>query len=228
MYHIALVDDEIHIRDILTSYLQKENLTISSYPDAETALLNINKNIHLWIIDIMLPGMSGYDLVDHIQKTTPDIPIIFISARDQDFDKIMGLEKGGDDYLAKPFAPKELVLRVKKILSRTYKTDITSINIGPYLIHLAHRQVYLNSQNIELTTKEFNLLLLLAKHSGHAFTREQILNHVWEPNYFGGDRVVDDLMRRLRKKMPELKIETIYGFGYRLIKEDTQWNLSEN
>ena len=148
------------------------------------------------------------------------MPVIFTSARDQDIDKIMGLELGGDDYLAKPYSIRELVLRVKNILLRSYKySNIkikNEIKLASYIVDKDRRCVLENDINLSLTSKEFDLLIYLVENPGKAFSREQILNSVWGENYFGSDRVVDDLMRRLRQKMPNLNVETIYGYGYRL------------
>jgi two-component system response regulator CssR len=139
-----------------------------------------------------------------------------MSARDKEFDRIIGLEKGSDDYITKPFSPKELVLRVNNIMRRTYKDENQRISVDGYEIDETQRVVFDGDTAIDLTTKEFDLLMLFVKNRETAFSREQILEHVWETNYFGSDRVVDDTLRRLRKKMPNLSIHTIYGFGYRL------------
>ena len=148
------------------------------------------------------------------------MPIIFTSARDKDIDKIMGLELGGDDYLAKPYSIRELVLRVKNIITRTYQNDRKISNsrliIGDYEIDKERRSVYLKGEIIQLTSKEYDLLLYFVNNIGMAFSRDQILNQIWGEDYFGSDRVVDDFLRRLRQKMPTLNIETIYGYGYRL------------
>ena len=138
-----------------------------------------------------------------------------MSARDKEFDRIIGLEKGSDDYITKPFSPKELVLRVNNIIRRVYKED-DRIEINGYEIDENQRSVTKGKEQIELTTKEFDLLMLFVKNRGTAFLREQILEKVWDENYYGSDRVVDDTLRRLRKKMPDMNIQTIYGFGYRL------------
>ena len=138
-----------------------------------------------------------------------------MSARDKEFDRIIGLEKGSDDYITKPFSPKELVLRVNNIIRRVYKED-DKIEVNGYQIDENQRSVTKGSEQIELTTKEFDLLMLFVKNRGTAFLREQILEKVWDENYYGSDRVVDDTLRRLRKKMPDMNIQTIYGFGYRL------------
>ena len=139
-----------------------------------------------------------------------------MSARDKEFDRIIGLEKGSDDYITKPFSPKELVLRVNNIMRRTYKDETQKVMVDGYEIDETQRIVVENGVPIELTTKEFDLLMLFVNNRGTAFPRDQILENVWEENYFGSDRVVDDTLRRLRKKMPNLSIHTIYGFGYRL------------
>ena len=158
---------------------------------------------------------SGFDLIEIIKNRNPNIPVIFMSARDKEFDRIIGLEKGSDDYITKPFSPKELVLRVNNIIRRVYKED-DKIEINGYEIDENQRSVTRGSEQIELTTKEFDLLMLFVKNRGTAFLREQILEKVWDENYYGSDRVVDDTLRRLRKKMPDMNIQTIYGFGYRL------------
>ena len=164
----------------------------------------------------MLGDKSGFDLIEQIRMNDPNVPVIFMSARDKEFDRIIGLEKGSDDYITKPFSPKELVLRVNNIIRRTYKEDNQRISVDGYEIDENQRFVYFRNEVIDLTTKEYELLMLFVKNRGTAFTREDILQKVWEENYFGSDRVVDDTMRRLRRKMPNLTIHTIYGFGYRL------------
>ncbi|MEE1334674.1 MAG: response regulator transcription factor, partial [Erysipelotrichaceae bacterium] len=131
-------------------------------------------------------------------------------------DRIIGLEKGSDDYITKPFSPKELVLRVNNVMRRTYKDEGARIEVDGYEIDENQRMVFEGNNQIELTTKEFELLMLFVNNKGTAFPRDEILSKVWETNYYGSDRVVDDTLRRLRKKMPNLSIRTIYGFGYRL------------
>ena len=145
------------------------------------------------------------------------MPVIFTSARDQDLDKIIGLELGSDDYITKPYSPKELVLRVNNMIKRVYKNlDENIINYEDYKIDKIKRMVFHKDKEITLTTLEFDLLMLLLNNINKSFSREEILDLVWGNDYFGSDRAVDDLVRRLRKKMPDLKISTIYGFGYRL------------
>ena len=144
------------------------------------------------------------------------MPIVFMSARDQEFDRIIGLEKGCDEYITKPFNIKEVILRIHNVLKRVYKDDPALINVDGYAIDEEKRKVLFNKEEIELTTKEYELLIYFVKNKGIAISREQVLAKVWDENYFGSDRVVDDTLRRLRKKMPDINIKTIYGFGYRL------------
>jgi len=170
----------------------------------------------------MLPGtVNGYDLIKEIKSINKAVPIIFTSARDQDIDRIMGLELGSDDYLAKPYSIRELMLRIKNILRRSNKGSSTEyedfVKHGVYVIDFDKRIVSKDGIHLNLTSKEYDLLLFLVKNKSKAFSRDQILDNVWGNEYFGSDRVVDDLMRRLRQKMPDLNVETIYGYGYRLL-----------
>lgn len=213
---ISVVEDEKDLNELVKRYLEKEGYEVRSYLTYEEASLHASDDdVHLWVLDIMLDDKSGFDLIEEIRLQSRFVPVIFMSARDKEFDRIIGLEKGSDDYITKPFSPKELVLRVNNILRRVYKDD-NRIEVDGYEIDLDQRKVYRDSKEIELTTKEFDLLMLFVRNKQTAFSREQILDRVWETNYFGSDRVVDDTLRRLRKKLPLLNIHTIYGFGYRL------------
>jgi len=216
-YRIYLVEDDKNLNLILSTYLKKEGWEVTSLFTGEEALSKINIPPDLWILDIMLPDIDGYQIIKEIKSTTPLIPVIFISARDADIDRVLGLELGSDDYIAKPFLPRELVIRTKKLLERVYKTSMEVINIPPYNIDEKSRRVKKKEEIINLTSKEFDLLSFFIKNRNQALSREQILESLWGDDYFGTDRVVDDLVRRLRKKMPELNIETIYGYGYRMI-----------
>lgn len=214
---IAIVDDERDLNELVRSYLVKEGYETRSYYDFDSAFMHIDdEDVHLWLLDIMLDEKSGFELMDAIRDKDSTIPIIFMSARDKEFDRIIGLEKGSDDYITKPFSPKELVLRINNIIKRSYRFDSEQLEIDGYIIDEIQRKIFRNNAEIELTTKEFDLLMLFVRNISVAFSRDQILTKVWEENYFGSDRVVDDTLRRLRKKLPELKIRTIYGFGYRL------------
>ena len=222
MYKISIVEDEKNLSSLVEKYLKNEGYEVFVYSTGEEANKHIEDNYSLWILDIMLPGIiSGYDLIKNIRRVNPNMPIIFTSARDQDIDKVMGLELGGDDYVAKPYSIRELVLRVKNLLQRSYgmqnKKDDNKEEFNGYIIDFDKRIVIENGVNINLTSKEYDLLYFLLQNKTKAFSRDQILDNVWGTDYFGSDRVVDDLMRRLRQKMPKLSVETIYGFGYRLL-----------
>ena len=194
---ICVVDDEKNLNDLVAQYLIKEGYEVRSYYTYEEASIHVgDDDVQLWILDIMLDDKSGFDLLEEIRHQGAEIPVIFMSARDKEFDRIIGLEKGSDDYITKPFSPKELVLRVNNIMKRTYKSENTRITIDSYELDEEQRKVF--------------------DDKGIAFSREKILENVWEDNYFGSDRVVDDTLRRLRKKLPKLNIHTIYGYGYRL------------
>ena len=218
MKTIALVEDEKDLNNLIRTYLEKEGYNVVSYYDGESTINNINKDVDLWILDIMLGDtISGYDIIKKIREDNPDVPVIFTSARDKDLDKIIGLELGSDDYIAKPYSPKELVLRVNNIIRRVYSKDKQKLTYKDYTIDFEKRMVLYKGESINLTTLEFDLLYMFVTNINKSFSRDDILNNIWGENYFGTDRVVDDLVRRLRKKMPELDINTIYGYGYRLL-----------
>lgn len=216
-YKIYLVEDDKNLNLILTSYLEKEGWEVVSFLNGESAKKNINNPPDLWILDIMLPDIDGYQLIKDIKAHTPNVPVIFISARDEDIDRVLGLELGSQDYLPKPFLPRELVIRAKNILER-FNKDSQIQRIPPYKIDENSRLVSQGENIIDLTSKEYELLIYFSKNFEVALSREQILNYIWGQDYFGSDRVVDDLIRRLRKKMPQLNIETVYGYGYRVSK----------
>lgn len=215
-YLIYIIDDEKNLNDLVRTYLEKEGYQVTSFYTYDEAYAHIDDDVHLWLVDIMLDRGSGFDLLNAIKERKPDMPIIFMSARDQEFDRIIGLEKGSDDYITKPFNMKELILRVHNVLKRVYKDNPHMIELDGYRIDDTKRKVLENDHEIELTTKEYELLIYFVKNKGIAISREQVLLKVWDENYFGSDRVVDDTLRRLRKKMPHINIKTIYGYGYRL------------
>lgn len=218
MYNIALVEDEKDLNDLIKTYLEKEVYNVTSYYNGDTAIKDSNKDYHLWILDIMLgDDISGYDIIKKIREDNNDVPVIFTSARDKDLDKIIGLELGSDDYITKPYSPKELVLRVNNIIRRVYTKERQKITYKDYIIDLDKRMAFQGDEDLNLTTLEFDLLYMFVTNKEKSFSRDDILNNIWGENYFGTDRVVDDLIRRLRKKMPLLDINTIYGYGYRLL-----------
>lgn len=217
MHTIVLVEDEKDLNSLIKAYLEKAGYEVVCFLNGEDALEHTDMEAHLWILDIMLGGdISGYDILKKIRETNEEMPVIFTSARDKDLDKIIGLELGSDDYITKPYSPKELVLRVNNIIKRVYSKDMQRIVYGRYLIDTDKRCVYLDDEELNLTTLEFDLLYMFLTNKNKSFSRDDILNIIWGEDYFGTDRVVDDLVRRLRKKMPDININTIYGYGYRL------------
>lgn len=218
MYKICLVEDEQDLANLVKLYLEKANYEVITFPKGSDAINYIGSKVDIWILDIMLgDDINGYDVIKAIRKKYPDVPVIFTSARDQDLDRILGLELGSDDYIAKPYSTKELVLRVNNIIKRVYQQkDSNILEYATYHIDIDRRLVTNKNKEIKLTTLEFDLLLLLVKNLNKSFSREEILNAVWGMDYFGSDRVVDDLVRRLRKKMSKLNVGTVYGYGYRL------------
>ena len=222
MYTICLVEDEESLSNLIRTYLEKEGYTVIQFTKGKDALNYIGKKANLWILDIMLSDdITGYDIIKEIRANDKNVPVIFTSARDQDIDKIIGLEMGSDDYLAKPYSTKELILRVNKLIERVYsdktKQELTYEN---YIIDLNKRIVKDEKEEIKLTTLEFDLWLLFLTNKNKTFSRDEILKNIWGDDYFGSDRAVDDLVRRLRKKMKNLNVSTIYGYGYRLL-----WNI---
>ncbi len=217
MYNIVLVEDEEALSNLIKIYLERENYKVICFDEGQKAIDYIGQKVDLWILDIMLKdNVSGYDIIKEIRKNDQNVPVIFTSARDQELDKILGLELGSDDYLTKPFSTKELVLRVNNIIKRVYNNQSKTMNYENYLIDLEKRSVFQDNKEIKLTTLEFDLLLLFLSNKTKCFTREEILNNIWDNDYFGTDRVVDDAIRRLRKKMPKLTLKAVYGYGYRL------------
>lgn len=219
MYNICYVEDEADLSILIKTYLEKAGYNVITFSNGNDAINYIGNKVDLWILDIMLgDDVNGYDVIKAIREKDSFVPVVFTSARDQDLDKILGLELGSDDYITKPYSSKELVLRVNNIIKRVYKDSISNniIKYEDYTIDSEKRVVTKDNHEIRLTTLEFDLLLLFTNHLNKSFSREEILNYVWGNDYFGSDRVVDDLVRRLRKKIPKLNLTAIYGYGYRL------------
>ncbi|APM38059.1 response regulator transcription factor [Clostridium kluyveri] len=218
---IYLVEDEFNLNILLEKYLKNEGYDVTTFSDGSCAKNRIKDMPDLWILDIMLPDINGYALIKCIKENNENTPVIFISAKNEEFDRVVGLELGSDDYLSKPFLPRELVIRtnnlIEKIYGTTSETQNLNIQIGQYLINKKQRTVLFKGKELRLTSKEFDLLSYLIENKNSLTLREQILTNVWGNNYFGSSRVVDDTIRRLRKKVNKLTIETIYGYGYKLV-----------
>lgn len=221
---IYLVEDEKSLNILLEKYLQREGYEVTTFSDGLSALDRIKDMPDLWILDIMLPGVDGYELIKAVKANNKNTPVIFMSARNEELDRVVGLELGSDDYLSKPFLPRELVIRTNKLMERVYGDNPAEmadsvLNISGYKISKNQRTVFLNDEEIQLTNKEFELLSYFFENKNNLISREQILVNVWGDDYFGSDRVVDDTIRRLRKKMDKLSLETVYGYGYKLVNK---------
>ncbi len=227
---LLIVDDEKTLVKALKFGLEKEGFQIDAAYDGKEAVEKISdpdQQFDLVILDLMLPEIDGFEVCRIIRKKL-DIPIIMLTARGEDIDKVLGLELGADDYLTKPFNPRELTARIKSILRRvdSRKDDLKKhINVGELKIDLLHRRVLLREEDIELTAKEFALLSFFATNAGKIFSREQLLEQVWGYNYYGDARTVDVHIRHLREKVekdpgnPEM-IVTVWGTGYKFVDSD--------
>ena len=226
-YLIAVVDDDQHIRNLVEAYLRKEGYRTVGLGTAEEGWEMWRRNPpDMWVLDIMLPGMDGFELCRRI-RAEAEVPIIMISAKDSEVDKILGLELGSDDYMVKPFSPRELVARIKRQLNRWYKfhheervprlaAASPELSNGRLQLMLEERRVFWDGEEVDMTNKEFEMLRVFAEHPNRAFTRDELLTSVWGDDYFGSDRAVDHLIKRLRKKVEQLPIEAIWGHGYRM------------
>ncbi len=221
-YRVNIVEDEESLNSILKLYMEKEGYIVNSFLNGNAALENLSPPPDIWILDIMLPDINGYTLLKKIKESDFTVPVIFISAKNKDLDRVIGLEMGSDDYIAKPFLPRELVLKLNNLLKLKFgsaeKGKDSRIWISDYCICRDQCKVLENNIELDFTMKEFRLLLLLVDNRETVFSREQILEKIWGSNYFGSDRVVDDTIRRIRKKVPGLRIETVYGCGYQLVE----------
>lgn len=221
MPKLILVEDEEDFSKLIKKYFILEKFEVLNFNKAEEVIDYIDDSVDIYVLDIMLKGkMNGFDLLNLIKEKGFNTPVIFISARDKDIDKIKGLELGSDDYISKPFSIRELVLRVKAILRRSIRIYENNNQYENYLIDFEQKSVknIIDNSFIELTSKEFAILEFYLQNQGKELSREEILNAIWGDNYFGSNRVVDDTNRRLRMKMPELRIDSIYAYGYRLNK----------
>ncbi len=219
---ILLVDDEPSIVQLARMYLEREGFRVQDAKDGEAALASVDK-LHpaLIVLDVMLPKLDGFEVCRRLRSADNSVAIIMLTARDEDIDKILGLELGADDYLTKPFNPRELVARVKAILRRGERKmeGAIPIQLGDLTVDPARREVHLASHTLNLRAQEFDLLLTLAEHRGLVLSREQILQKAWGFDFYGQTRTVDVHVAHLRKKLEEssVKIETVTGVGYKLL-----------
>lgn len=219
---ILVVDDEPNIVDLVTMYLEQEGYRVESAFDGAQALDQIQEHEpSLVVLDLMLPEVDGFEVCRRTRAHS-DVPIIMLTARDDDVDKIVGLELGADDYLTKPFNPRELVARVKAILRRADRSPRPSdkpLHLADLSIEPARREVTVRGEQVDLRTKEFDLLQALAENKGIVLSREQLLNLAWGYDFYGQTRTVDVHVAHLRKRLKgsQVQIETITGVGYKLV-----------
>lgn len=212
MKTIYLVEDERPLSHLLETYLIEAGYSVKTFDNGLDAQKAIMDKPDLWVLDIMLPGLDGYALIKDIKAAHPHVPVIFMSARNAELDRVIGLEMGSDDYLPKPFLPRELILRVNRILKVTPHKE--NDKVGNVVFDRIRRILKNHDSEIALTVKEYDLLAYFFDNMDCAISRNDILDHVWGTDYFGSERVIDDTLRRIRKKIPDLPIETVYGFGY--------------
>lgn len=225
MKQIYIADDEPHIRALIEMYLTKEGYRTSVFTDGVSLLTAMARNMpDLLVLDIGMPGLDGLSVCREIRKTS-DLPIIFVTARDEEIDRILGLEIGGDDYLTKPFSPRELVVRIRNIFKRMDKPHVETemLRVGGLTADGARRSICTSSGDLKLTVKEYDLLEFMMRHVDVPFTRDQLLEKVWGYDYPGDLRAIDDLVKRLRRKMKDGNsdafIETVWGYGYKITQQ---------
>ena len=222
MTDIWVVDDEENIRNLVRHYLEKESYKVRTFTSAEaveSALVTDTPD--MFILDIMLPGSDGLSLCRKIRENY-NIPIIFVSARGEEFDRVLGLELGADDYLAKPFSTRELVVRVKTIFRRLQPTDdlTSTLTLKNMVVYPDLRKITINGEEVSFSNKEYDLIYFLASSPGRPFSRDMLLENIWGYDYEGEERAVDDTVKRIRKKIREKEalpeLSTVWGYGYRL------------
>lgn len=221
---IMVVDDDFNINQLIKLYLEKEGYKVTSVQDGNQALKVFKDNPPaLVVLDLMLPGMDGWDICREIRKIS-DIPIIMLTAKGETFDKVLGLELGADDYMVKPFDPKELMARIKAVLRRhkpAKEDDSTEIAYPNLSVNLSQYSVTYYGKQIEFPPKELELLYFLASNPNKVFTREQLLGQVWGFDFFGDSRTVDVHIKRIREKLNKesaderWQIKTVWGVGYK-------------
>jgi len=225
--HILVAEDDRDIAELISHYLKKAGWTAHVAAAGDQALAYLrNHPVDVVILDLMLPGMSGLDVCQALRAdpATAGIPVIMLTARAEESDRIRGLELGADDYVAKPFSPNELVARVRAVTRRSKRSDPAGpiLKLGPIVVNLTKHIVMLDEKEVKLTAKEFMLLQYFLEHRGRVISRDTLLGDVWGYRYTGGTRTVDVHVRRLREKLPTLvdALATIKQFGYKLLDDE--------
>ena len=218
---ILVVDDDKNISEVIKLYLKKEGYDVSLAYDGQTGLEEFNREVPaLIVLDIMMPKLDGWEVLKQVRKTS-SVPVIMLSAKGETFDKVLGLELGADDYITKPFDPKEFIARVKAVSRRASQTEdeVSLIEYKDLEINISNYTVTYKGDIVEMPPKEIELLYFLAAHPNKVFTREQLLQQVWDFEFFGDSRTVDVHIKRLRKKLYDQnsgwEIKTVWGVGYK-------------
>lgn len=221
-----VLEDEFSIRSFVTLNLKREGYDVIEADTGEKAigLFDQNQDISIAVLDVMLPGIDGFEVLKYLRSRSQNIGIIMLTAKTSEADKVIGLEYGADDYISKPFSPTELIARIRALVRRvsvTEKEETQEVyQSGPYTLNLNERTFSKNNENVDLTPKEHDILVLFLKNKGKSLTRDEILDEVWGKNYFGDVKVVDVNIRRIRKKIeedpanPEF-LKTVWGYGYK-------------
>jgi DNA-binding response OmpR family regulator len=215
---VLIVDDEEDMRHLIQMYLENSGFECYQAANGEEAVkVYQEKALDLILLDIMMPNGSGFEVCEKIRQAS-NVPIIFLSAKGEEWDKVKALQLGGDDYLVKPFSPGELIARIHALLRRSgsVKQEFETLQIGDISIDKKARRVLVKDENILLTLKEFELLLFFIKHQSHALSREQLLENIWGMDYIGSLRTVDTHIKTLRMKLGKADyIQTVWGIGYK-------------
>lgn len=224
--NVLIVDDERGIREIIREYLELEGCVVFEASDGKQAVdVFESQTIDFMILDVMLPKMDGWQVLKSVRKSKP-VPVIMLTARGEEYDKLFGFELGVDDYMVKPFSPKELIARMKAVLSRSQKQVIAENKkqLGDLSIHFDSRRVSLGQESLNLTPKEYDLLSFLIQHPNKVFTRDQLLDLVWGYEFVGDARTVDTHVKMLRENLKQYRrwIVTVWGVGYKFEAEELE------
>ncbi len=216
MAKILIVDDDLHLRKLVRTYAELEDFTCEEAQNGFEALEKLRGgNFDMIVLDIMMPGLDGFETMGELRKWS-QIPVIVLTARDEEYDKLLGFHLGADDYVSKPFSPKELVARIKAVMKRVDKKQDEPIQYGELRVETAARTAFLGEQALSLTPKEFDLLTVLVRNEHLVLSREQLLQQVWGYDYYGDVRTVDTHIKTLREQLGPYRkwIRTVWGVGY--------------
>ena len=222
---IFIADDDAHIRELEKSFLVKEDFAVESFADGDALLAACELGLpDLVVLDVMMPGSDGFSVCERLRMKSETLPILIVSARDDPYDRVIGLTIGSDDYLVKPFLPLELVARVKALLRRTgstQKTQPSDLRFGALRLSVQQRAAFLGEEPLGVTPTEFDFLAYMIQNGDRAVSREELLKALWQYDWAADTRAADDLLKRLRKKLraagDNVRIETVWGYGFRLV-----------